>query len=99
MPYIEKRRDTLQPIAPDVAMTAGELNFQITSLLIEYLEVHGLQYEKLNAVVGALECAKLELYRRVAAPYENNKIAANGDVYPPKLGGYNASTSSDTKRG
>ncbi len=35
-----------------------------------------------NAVVGALECAKLELYRRMVAPYENGKIAENGDVYP-----------------
>ena len=28
-----------------------------------------------------LECAKLELYRRVAAPYEDEKIDQNGDVY------------------
>lgn len=31
---------------------------------------------------GAIECAKLEFYRRVAAPYEDKKIAENGDVYP-----------------
>ena len=31
--------------------------------------------------MGALECAKLELYRRVAAPYEDVKIMENGDVY------------------
>jgi len=35
--------------------------------------------------IGALECAKLELYRRVAAPYEDTKIAENGDVYDPEL--------------
>jgi len=35
----------------------------------------------INAIIGALECAKLELYRRVAAPYEDDKIAENGDVY------------------
>ena len=37
--------------------------------------------KNLNAIIGALECAKLELYRRVAAPYEDDKIIENGDVY------------------
>lgn len=32
-------------------------------------------------MVGALECAKLELYRRIAIPYEEQKIQENGDVY------------------
>jgi len=31
--------------------------------------------------VGVLECAKMELYRRVAAPYEDKKKEENGDVY------------------
>jgi hypothetical protein len=31
--------------------------------------------------VGAIECCKLEFYRRVAAPYEDRKIKTNGDVY------------------
>jgi hypothetical protein len=32
-------------------------------------------------MIGVLECAKLELYRRVAAPYEDAKCEDNGDVY------------------
>jgi len=28
-----------------------------------------------------LSCAAAEFYRRVAVPYENVKIAQNGDVY------------------
>lgn len=32
-------------------------------------------------VIGCLECAKLELYRRVVAPYENRALKRNGDVY------------------
>jgi hypothetical protein len=32
-------------------------------------------------MIGALECAKLELYRRLASPYEDLKIADNGDIY------------------
>jgi hypothetical protein len=30
--------------------------------------------------MGVLESAKLELYRRKIAPYEDDKIAENGDV-------------------
>ena len=38
------------------------------------------KYSKINAIIGILECIKLELYRRVAAPYEDVKAAENGDV-------------------
>lgn len=30
---------------------------------------------------GAIEAAKLEFYRRVVAPYEDQKLLDNGDVY------------------
>jgi hypothetical protein len=40
-----------------------------------------LRYAHLNEAIGVLECAKLELYRRVAAPYEDEKITESGDVY------------------
>jgi hypothetical protein len=68
--------------------TPGELNYAITRLLDEYLiQKGGIRYPHLNEVIGALECAKLELYRRVAAPYEDKKIAASGDVYrSPRVG-------------
>jgi len=36
---------------------------------------------QINEVIGVLECAKLELYRRVAAPYEERKRIENGEVY------------------
>ena len=38
-------------------------------------------FQDLNELIGALECAKQELYRRVVAPYEEDKIEENGDVY------------------
>ena len=41
----------------------------------------GTNYVKLNELIGVLECAKLELYRRVASPYEDEKVESNGDVY------------------
>jgi len=86
MPYIAKEdRDRLE-IDPegvcDEPQTPGELNFVITDVIDTYLlNRHHLSYQALNEVVGVLECAKLELYRRVAAPYEDKKCVENGDVY------------------
>lgn len=62
--------------------TAGELNYLLTKLVDDFLTEKGeLRYSHLNEVMGALECAKLELYRRIAAPYEDQKLSQNGDVY------------------
>jgi hypothetical protein len=54
---------------------------------VDYLRKHGLSYHNINDILGALEGAKLEFYRRVAVPYENGKIQENGDVYPAALTG------------
>lgn len=84
MPYIEQQRRTeLEEGA--TPHTPGELNYAVTDLLIRYLWNKTLNYGHINDVVGVLECAKQELYRRVAVNYENGKIAMNGDVYPPHL--------------
>ncbi len=56
----------------------GHLNYIITRLVIE-LKPHS--YKEFNAIIGVLECMKLELYRRMIAPYEDKKIEENGDVY------------------
>jgi hypothetical protein len=62
--------------------TPGELNYMLTALLVNYLGDHGTNYTTLNSIIGALECAKQEFYRRVVVPYERVKEAQNGDVYP-----------------
>ena len=59
----------------------GELNFAFTSWIVAYVDTHGLSYKTINDVLGALEGAKMEFYRRVAVPYENGKLSQNGDVY------------------
>ena len=38
------------------------------------------KYADINELIGALECAKLEFYRRKAAPYEDKKAVENGDL-------------------
>jgi hypothetical protein len=81
MPYItlEAREHLDQGGKPS---TAGELNYAITRLVDEYLiQKGGIRYGHLNEVMGVLECAKLELYRRLAAPYEDQKLNETGDVY------------------
>ena len=78
MPYIEKNARAL--VLTHGATTPGELNFHITTLIADYLGEQ-ISYSQINEVIGVLECAKLELYRRVAAPYEDQKIEENGDVY------------------
>ena len=90
MPYVDPDRRAELPrleYAGNVCMTSGELNYMLTMVAIGYLERHGLRYETINDIIGALEGAKLEFTRRVAFPYEDKKIALNGDVYPHKLEG------------
>jgi hypothetical protein len=86
MPYIKKeRRDAIA--SGDAPQDAGELNFALTTIVDKYLQNKGnLRYAHINEVVGALECAKLELYRRVAAPYEDQKRKESGDVYRSNKG-------------
>lgn len=60
---------------------AGELNYLVSRFIANYLEKNGLKYANCNEMIGALECAKLELYRVMIGPYEDDKIAENGGVY------------------
>lgn len=63
------------------ATSAGELNYKITKLLLDFVETKGLSYATINDCVGALVSAKDEFNRRVTTPYEEKKISENGDVY------------------
>lgn len=80
MPYIiPERRMMLHYVSPG---TPGELNYMITQLLLKYLGTQGMSYQTINDILGAVEGAKMEFYRRIAVPYEDTKIEENGDVYP-----------------
>lgn len=85
MPYISQHfRNPLQR-GDRCPNSSGELNFMLTNTIVAYMQHHGLSYKIINDIVGALEGAKMEFYRRVAIPYENKKILANGDVYPEEI--------------
>jgi hypothetical protein len=83
MPYIKlNEREHLDFYPTPKPTTAGALNYVITQTCLRYFDQNGGRYQQINDIIGALECAKLEFYRRLAAPYEDIKIAENGDVYP-----------------
>jgi hypothetical protein len=86
MPYINQEdRVAFESILEQVedlhTFSPGELNYLITRTCDQYLTAKGFSYTHVNDVVGVLECAKLELYRRLATPYEEQKREENGDVY------------------
>lgn len=94
MPYIKKdRRGLFAPCILEVATrmadtgadrgevaTAGDLNYIISRIVREWIGNSGMNYAAINAAIGVLECAQLELYRTLAAPYEDQKIAENGPL-------------------
>ena len=84
MPYIthqdrSKFSESLESL-PQFS-TPGELNYALTALCKNYLKDNQTSYQTFNDIVGALECCKQEFYRRLVSPYEDKKIAANGDVF------------------
>jgi hypothetical protein len=80
VPYIPARDRALLNAGTTRPVTPGELNYAITKACNDYL-VPPLTYAGINTVVGVLECVKQELYRRLAAPYEDEACRKNGDVY------------------
>lgn len=89
MPYIDPRdRERLdQELIPLLdpghgPQTEGELNYCITRLLCTSAL---RRYADFNGILGVLEAAKQEFYRRVVAPYEDEKVRVNGEVFPERL--------------
>lgn len=87
MPYIrQEQRKQLRDNPFAIPHSPGELNYLITKLCQEYIfwkapaPDYVPNYQCYNDAIGALECAKQELYRRSVVPFEENKIKENGDV-------------------
>ena len=65
------------------AQRKGHANYVITQLLRKAWGVHtpaGESYSNYADIIGTLECAKQELYRRWIADYEDKAIEKNGDL-------------------
>ncbi len=84
MPYIP--RDQRATVIAMGADTVGQLAYEITQVCVDYLGTD-YNFAALAEVISALECSKLEMYRRVVAPYEASKCLDNGDVYRSRADG------------
>ena len=87
MPYIPKVQrpliDRHLKWLLECGLTAGQINYIITKLLVAYVNRRGLGYESFKDVDGILGTCAKEFYRRVTAPYEDKKRfdPDNGDVF------------------
>lgn len=55
-----------------------EINYIFSSILVKTMGKPS--YSKIAMITGVLENIKQEFYRRVASPYEDDKIIVNGDI-------------------
>ena len=87
MPYIpsEDRQPINELTAPliehlkhlPLEQQDGALNYTVTKIL---KELYDPRYFNYNRAMGVLSAIQAEFYRRDVAPYEDEKIAENGDV-------------------
>jgi hypothetical protein len=94
MPYIkQEQRVVLDKYIDDLAKEikklstgddkiafAGLLNYACTKLALALIPKRG--YAFIALITGVFKNVADEFYRRYAAPYEDEKIRENGDVYP-----------------
>jgi len=67
---------------PEETAFAGLLNYACSSLAIQVVDARfgRMRYGVIATVTGVFKNIADEFYRRVAAPYEDRQIAANGDL-------------------
>lgn len=84
MPYIAQERRAVFDAHLDAIgkqlESGGEINYCVYRLCLAFLKRKGMSYTTSMTPFSALGAAQMELYRRVVAPYEDAKIAENGDV-------------------
>lgn len=61
-------------------LSAGDLNYLFSFILNRNLGSN-VRYARINELIGALECCKIELYRKKASDYEDLKEKENGTVW------------------
>ncbi len=99
MPYIvDEKRQSLDPAIEALHRVLvnlqlddeendmeGNVNYVMTRLLMMiYGNKDGTRYTHINDAVGVLGCVTQEFYRKVAAPYEDQKEFDNGEIQPFK---------------
>ena len=91
MPYVDKKeRKTVDGQIDKLIMSIcdndpltlpGVLNYVVSRIIAHACSPDASwRYKQIMEAIGTLECAKLELYRRVAGPKEDLAIDENGDT-------------------
>ena len=96
MPYIKEDRrfhldgciDTMvdclkgKLVLPDdpksLSNILGDINYCFSRIIVRVMG--DISYSKIAMITGVLENIKQEFYRRAASPYEDKKLAENGDI-------------------
>lgn len=92
MPYIkQEKRDVLNPTVDEIVNALrelesddptnnmeGNINYIVTTILHRVYKGGG--YRGVNDAMGVLASIQAEFYRKVAAPYEDQKEFENGSV-------------------
>jgi hypothetical protein len=81
MPYIPVARQAALANHEVLPENVGELTYQLTMTIQEYLLKHGLRYQQVAEISGALHQCQRDFDERVVEPYEALKRHENGDVW------------------
>ncbi len=84
-PAIRELSRTIAELAqsqPEETAFAGLLNYTCTSIAMQVVELRfgRVRYGTIATLTGIFKNVADEFYRRIATPYEDRQIAANGDV-------------------
>lgn len=64
----------------DIKDLVGALNYLNFRIVKIWIGRNGKKYFVFAAIVGTLVCCIFEIYRKLIAPYEEEKIKENGDI-------------------
>lgn len=86
MPYlVEQEKEYFKELVDQIKRHAitkpGDLNYLIAELINQTCKDKSVNYTLFNGIIGALECNKQEVYRKIIAPYEDRKESENGKVW------------------
>jgi len=80
-PTIKLLQQSVLQFARDGVDVSGRINYIITKLIVTvYGDCFSTTYKQINEAMGILSCVQQEYYRKVAAPYENQKEYDNGSI-------------------
>lgn len=84
MPYIPHEERRKFNFTLPAGLSPGQMTFIIADLIDQYVGMVP-DYDRLHSAIGVLECCKQEVYRRLVVPYENGKLAVNGDTFQERV--------------